>query len=329
MSVDTPSAAPTYPPALMRYTTAVVAISVPVVVAAIVVIGQGSISAGALVGVLLFAAASISAELNPVPLDETASRSVSLSFIFLLASQVLFGWQYAVIASIATMGVSQAIERIDLRRASFNTSVYVLATFLSAVPAFALGWDGAALTSADSGELTILVMLGGAVFLFTNIILIAVVVALARGAPVRAMLDDYVRYAGPAFAIMCFIAALATALWKVLPQLELLLAGPLFALSLYQRYAYRTVVATRDAETDGLTLLSNHRAFQADIQEALGETDGETVALAMLDIDDFKSINDQFGHPVGDEVLNSVATALRDERGGDRCYRVGGRSSRC
>jgi diguanylate cyclase (GGDEF)-like protein len=324
VSDDSSSAAPTYPPRLLRYTTTVVALSVPVVVAAVIAIGRGSISPGALVGVLLFAAASICAELNPVPLDESASRSVSLSFIFLLASQVLFGWEYAVIASIATMGISQAIERIDLRRASFNTSVYALATFLSAVPAFLLGWDGAALTSADAGELTILVMLGGAVFLFTNIILIAVVVALARAASVRAMLDDYVRHAGPAFAIMCFIAALATALWKVLPQLELLLAGPLCALALYQRYAYRSVLATRDAETDGLTLLRNHRAFQAAIQEALGATDGEPVALAMLDIDDFKSINDQYGHPVGDEVLNSVAVALREELGGDRCYRVGG-----
>jgi diguanylate cyclase (GGDEF)-like protein len=307
----------------LRYTTAVVAISVPVAVAAVVSIAQGSIGTGALVGVLLFAIASVVAELNPVPLDETASRSVSLAFIFLLASQVLFGWQYAVIASIATMGVSQAIERIDRRRAGFNTSVYVLATFLSAVPGFLLGWDGAALTAADAGQLTILVILGGAVFLFTNIILIAIVVALARAASVRAMLDDYVRHAGPAFAIMCFIAALATALWKVLPQLELLLAGPLFALALYQRYAYRSVLAKRDAETDGLTLLSNHRAFQADIQAALG-ADTDTVALAMLDIDDFKGINDQFGHPVGDEVLNSVAEALRDELGGRRCYRVGG-----
>jgi hypothetical protein len=53
---------------------------------------------------------------------------------------VLFGWQYAVIASIATMAVSPAI---DLLRVAFNTSVYVLATFLSAMPAFVLGWDGA------------------------------------------------------------------------------------------------------------------------------------------------------------------------------------------
>jgi diguanylate cyclase (GGDEF)-like protein len=324
VSDATSSSAPSYPPKLRRYTNAVIAVSVPVAVAAVLEIARATSTPGVLVGVLLFAAAAISAELNPVPLDETASRSVTLSFIFLLASQVLFGWEYAVLASIATMGISQAIERIDLRRAAFNTSVYVLSTFLSAAPGFLLGWDGTTLTADDAGQLTILVILGGAVFLFTNIILIAIVVALARSTSVRAMLDDYVRYAGPAFAIMCLIAALAVALWKVLPQLELLLAGPLFALALYQRYAYRSVVARRDAETDGLTLLRNHRAFQAAIAAALAEAGDDVVALAILDIDDFKSINDQFGHPVGDEVLNSVAEALRDELGADRCYRVGG-----
>ena len=271
MSDVTTSPAPSYPLQLRRYTSAVIASSVPVVLAAVVGIVGSTWTPELLVGVLLFAAAAISAELNPVPLDEAASRSVTLSFIFLLASQVLFGWQYAVIASIATMGISQAIERIDVRRGAFNTSVYVLSTFLSAAPAYLLGWDGATLTAGDAGQLTILVILGGAVFLFTNIILIAIVVALARSTSVRAMLDDYVRHAGPAFAIMCLIAALAAALWKVLPQLELLLAGPLFALALYQRYAYRSVVATRDAETDGLTLLRNHRAFQAAIAAALAE----------------------------------------------------------
>ena len=53
------------------------------------------------------------------------------------------------------------------------------------------------------------------------------------------------------------------------PRLEVLLAGPLFALALYQRYAYRSVLATRDAETDALTGLRNHRSFQTDLREAL------------------------------------------------------------
>ena len=52
---------------------------------------------------------------------------------------------------------------------------------------------------------------------------------------------------------MAFISALAVSLWKVDPPLELLLAGPVFALALYLRSSYRTVLAVRDAETDALT----------------------------------------------------------------------------
>ena len=90
-----------------------------------------------------------------------------------------------------------------------------------------------------------------------------------RAADRAPLIEDYVRHSGPAFGIMAFIAALATSLWLVNPLLELLLAGPLFALALYQRYAYRTVVATRAAETDGLTGLRNHRSFQTDLRESL------------------------------------------------------------
>ena len=48
------------------------------------------------------------------------------------------------------------------------------------------------------------------------------------------------------------------------------------------------------------------------------------MALVVLDIDDFKGINDRFGHPVGDEVLRSLADSLRTEFGADGAFRVGG-----
>ena len=67
---------------------------------------------------------------------------------------------------------------------------------------------------------------GGVVFLAVNVILIANAVSLATGSRVRPLLEDYVRHAGPAFAIMAFIAALAASLWRISAPLELLLAGP-------------------------------------------------------------------------------------------------------
>ncbi len=70
---------------------------------------------------------------------------------------------------------------------------------------------------------------------------------------------------------------------------------------------------------DGLTSLPSRRAFD----EAVGKLSGR-YAIAMVDIDHFKAVNDQYGHDVGDQVLRMVATRLATAREGARAYRVGG-----
>lgn len=62
------------------------------------------------------------------------------------------------------------------------------------------------------------------------------------------------------------------------------------------------------AEHDGLTELLNRRAFFANAEQA----NGAHRMVVMLDIDHFKTINDRFGHPVGDTVLERVGRALRN-----------------
>src|SRR5438094_5950239 len=59
---------------------------------------------------------------------------------------------------------------------------------------------------------------------------------------------------------------------------------------------------------DGLTPAYNHRYFQEAIVREIHrhERTGHDFALAMLDIDNFKRINDTFGHPVGDEILKAL-----------------------
>ena len=81
------------------------------------------------------------------------------------------------------------------------------------------------------------------------------------------------------------------------------------------------------AETDALTGLYNHRAFHDRLRQELVRASAEhaTVGLLMLDLDDFKKVNDVYGHGIGDQFLGQVADVLRATvRQGDVVCRVGG-----
>lgn len=78
------------------------------------------------------------------------------------------------------------------------------------------------------------------------------------------------------------------------------------------------------AETDPLTGISNRRFFHETL-DALARNPAHSFALLMLDLDNFKHLNDQFGHQHGDEVLQHSARLLRDSvRAGDVLARYGG-----
>jgi diguanylate cyclase (GGDEF)-like protein len=81
------------------------------------------------------------------------------------------------------------------------------------------------------------------------------------------------------------------------------------------------------AVTDSLTGLPNrrrfHDAYAASVDRAVGG--GGALALMLIDVDHFKEINDEFGHPAGDDKLREVARALRRElRTTDLVARYGG-----
>ncbi len=81
------------------------------------------------------------------------------------------------------------------------------------------------------------------------------------------------------------------------------------------------------AHHDPLTRLPNRRLFQDRLETALSdcERSGERLAVLLLDLDRFKDVNDSFGHPVGDELLQHVALRLRERlRAGDTLARLGG-----
>lgn len=78
-----------------------------------------------------------------------------------------------------------------------------------------------------------------------------------------------------------------------------------------------------DAFKDPLTELHNRRHFQKHLE--LVKQQSKPVSIAYLDIDCFKGINDRFGHPAGDRVLQEVGmTVIQNIRRSDYCARLGG-----
>ena len=83
----------------------------------------------------------------------------------------------------------------------------------------------------------------------------------------------------------------------------------------------------RLATTDPLTSLSNHRSFSESLALEIARASRLDYALGllMIDIDNFKRVNDTFGHPVGDDVLRNIADVLRSNlRQTDVAARYGG-----
>lgn len=89
----------------------------------------------------------------------------------------------------------------------------------------------------------------------------------------------------------------------------------------------RIAYLDRLAMTDSLTGILNRRGFQAEFQRVIASARRfqETGVLAYVDLDEFKEINDTFGHACGDEVLCHVSRVLeRTTRGMDYVARLGG-----
>ena len=87
----------------------------------------------------------------------------------------------------------------------------------------------------------------------------------------------------------------------------------------------REMEQERAARRDPLTNVYNRNIFESEVREFMSSEKGRKGALIILDLDNFKQVNDQFGHLAGDELLKSLAEVLRKTfRSHDLIGRLGG-----
>jgi diguanylate cyclase (GGDEF)-like protein len=273
-------------------------------------------SAGELAGLAALLVASTFVEAFPVPIENVPVGGTSLATVFIVGTAALYGWAAAVLIGFLTQLLVEVGRHQPPTRIAYNSSVYALAATAAGGVAAASPDDGFGLLSVEIG-------LAATAFYAVNLPLVAVVVSRWAREPFFALLGRAVSSTAIAFGIMASLSLMLAVLWDRSPFLSAALLGPLAAIALYQRSVHRELRAMRLALTDPLTGLGNHRHFHERLEADLAASDAHDlfVSLCVLDLDNFKEINDRFGHPAGDRVLAQVAGRLRQD---GEAFRIGG-----
>jgi diguanylate cyclase (GGDEF)-like protein/putative nucleotidyltransferase with HDIG domain len=273
-------------------------------------------SLGELVGPLAVLAASIVASRYPVPIEGAESGGVTLSFVFGTSGIVLFGWDGGILIAFLAPATMQLLEHRPLERVAYNASVFAIGAAVAA---------GLVSLVDGSGTLALVaqVLVSAAAQYTINLVLVSAAVARSARRAFAPLVHSSALATAVPFGLMASAALMLVVLWQRSPILSAALVGPLLAISLYQRSAHQVLRAMRLALTDPLTGLGNHRSFQERLQRELirAEARGASFTLCLIDIDDFKRINDRYGHPIGDSVLAEVGSRLRQN---GEAFRLGG-----
>jgi diguanylate cyclase (GGDEF)-like protein len=288
-----------------------------ILIAAAYVFATAEHTGSELISLVAFTAAATLAERFPVPINaESGGGVISLTFVFAVAAIVLFGWAAGALLLLTATAIIQLSEHRPLVRIAFNVAVLSIVALAAGVLIAPIGGDSV-------GALVARVAIAATADYWVNMLLISAAIALSSRQRYSQIIRANVKATIVPFAFMASAALMLVVLWQRSPVLSIALVGPLLAISLYQRSTRSALRAMRLALTDPLTGLGNHRHFHERLQRELihAEDEHAPLTLCFVDIDDFKKINDRFGHPSGDRVLSQVAARLRQ---GGEAFRLGG-----
>ncbi|MGI8666252.1 MAG: GGDEF domain-containing protein [Jatrophihabitans sp.] len=205
-------------------------------------------------------------------------------------------------------------------RQVFACAVVISACYISRAVMSLLAGHGGPLPASAMGVLVIGV--GLLVYLGVNAAVLHTAIYLAvRPVSLRTLLNSW-QDISLEISTLCLGGLTALALVRE-PLLTLLVVPPMFVLQRSVLTRQLEIAATTDAKTGLLNAATWHHVAQREIARADREKHG--AALLISDMDNFKLINDSYGHRVGDDVLKAVADCLAEEmRGYDSIGRFGG-----
>jgi len=305
------------PPRLRVYLLVVSAGAFALVGLALLTLATAGHSGKTWAGLALLLAASLFVEAFPVPIRGVRAGGISLAAVFIVATGCLYGWAAAAVLGAITRGGIELWQRRPWLKVVYNTAVYAISGAGAGVIAAHIS------NTSHVGWFVLQVTAAAATFYALNVVLVALAVSISTGEGLGSVAEHTVQATVVGFAAMTSATIMLCVLWQRSPVLAATLVGPFLAISLYQRSVVRAFEAMELALTDPLSGLGNHRHFQQELKRLLAEADenGTPFTLCLLDVDEFKSINDQHGHPVGDRILGLVGQCLRDV---GSAFRLGG-----
>jgi diguanylate cyclase (GGDEF)-like protein len=268
-------------------------------------------------GLVALLAAAVFVEAFPVPIRGVRAGGISLAAVFIVATGCLYGWAAAAVLGAITRGGIELWQRRPWLKVTYNTAVYAISgAGAGVIAAYVSDTDGV-------GWFVLQVAIAAATFYALNVVLVALAVSISTGEGLGSVAENTVHATVVGFAAMTSVTVMLCVLWERSPVLAATLVGPFLAISLYQRSVLHAFEAMELALTDPLSGLGNHRHFQQELERFLTDADetGNPLTLCLLDVDEFKSINDQHGHPVGDRILALVGRCLHET---GAAFRLGG-----
>ncbi|MGX7827246.1 diguanylate cyclase [Actinokineospora sp. 24-640] len=252
--------------------------------------------------------------------DQASGPHMDTSVVWILPGMVLLPAWMAVAALILLRAQLYPVARRPLYRYTFGTAGILLAALASMAVVRLAGVT----VDASFGVRDTLVLAGaGAAYFLVNAAAVAGVIALSSERPTWEAIAGTRRdnLGGALMVCLAVVAALAIAhAWM----------APLFLVPLLAALdwgALQIETARGDARTDYKTQLLNSRGWheEAGREVARARRSAGALAVAVIDLDHFKQVNDTWGHPAGDAVLRAVGAVLRETtRHGDVVGRFGG-----